>query len=74
MEALTDYPVRLYAADMARIFRVSVKQFYRLDGQGAFLFAENRPRIGRKSWSRDRVAQYFDGTLRGLTGGARRAS
>ena len=66
--AIADYPICLFAHHMAEIFDVSVKRFYKLESEGAFLFAENRPRIGRKSWSRDRVKAYFDGTLLGLTG------
>lgn len=61
------YPKRLFAADMAAIYRISVKRFYALDAEGAYLFAEIKPRIGRKSWSLDRVRQHFDGTLTGLT-------
>jgi len=64
---LNSYPVRLFAHHMAQIFGVSLKTFYAQDARGAFLFAENKPRIGRKSWSRDRVQSYFDGTLKGLT-------
>ena len=65
--ALDSYPERLFAAEMAEIFRLSVKRFYALDAEGAFLFAENKPRIGRKSWSRERVRQHFAGELKGLT-------
>jgi hypothetical protein len=64
---LSEYPDRLVAKDMAAIFRVTLKRFYAQDAEGAYDFALNRPRIGRKSWSRDRVQKYFDGTLRGLT-------
>lgn len=60
---LEDYPVRLFAEHMAEIFGVSVKQVYALDAAGAFDFAAAQLVIGRKSWSRDRVAQYFAGTL-----------
>lgn len=65
--AIADYPVRLYAHHMAEVFGVSIKEFYRLESKGEFVFAEHRPRIGRKTWSRDRVAAYHDGTLNGLT-------
>lgn len=61
------YPDRLFAPDMAAIFRVSLKRFYKLDGEGAFLWAETKPRIGRKSWSKARVTAYFAGEVRGLT-------
>lgn len=64
---LDSYPVRLFAHHMAEIFGVSLNAFYRADEAGAYLFAENRPRVGRKSWSRDRVRAWFDGTLTGLT-------
>lgn len=65
--ALTDYPIRLFANHMAEIFGVSLKQFYAQDSTGHYLWAENRPRIGRKSWSRDRVIAYFAGDITGLT-------
>lgn len=68
-----DYPIRLFAHHMAEIFGLSLKAFYAQDAAGAFTFAENRPRIGRKSWSRDRVALHFSGELRGLTETRRRA-
>jgi|GEM_PF-7010668 len=72
---IDSYPIKLHAHHMAEIFDVSLKRFYALDAEGAFLFAQLRPRIGRKAWSRDRVAAYFAGTLLGLTGTqTRRAS
>ncbi len=43
---------KLFAEHMAEIFGVSVKRFYAQDADGAYRWAENRPRIGRKSWSR----------------------
>lgn len=70
--AMSDYPIVLYAHHMAAIFGVSLNAFYKKEAAGAYLFAENRPRIGRKSWSRDRVAQYVAGETRGLT--ARRSA
>ncbi len=73
-QTLDAYPLRLFAKDMAAIFRVSVKRFYALEAEGAYLFAENRPRLGRKSWSRDRVRQYFAGEVTGLTDSRRRMS
>ena len=73
MTPLEQFPERLFAADMAAIFRVSVKRIYQLDASGALLFAENRPRIGRKSWSRERVRQYFAGEISGLTAARKRA-
>jgi hypothetical protein len=63
---LDDYPERLFAPEMAAIYRVSLKRFYALADEGAFLFAEIKPRIGRKAWSRERVRQHFAGTLTGL--------
>lgn len=69
---LADFPIRLFAHDMAAIFGIGLKRVYQLDAEGAFLFAENKPRIGRKSWSRDRVRQYFAGDLTGLTVGRKR--
>lgn len=65
---LDSYPDRLFAKEMAEIFRVSLKRFYAQDAAGEFLFAEIKPRIGRKSWSKKRVEQYFAGELKGLTG------
>lgn len=67
--AIDSYPITLYAHHMAAIFGVSLNAFYKKEAEGAYLFAENRPRIGRKSWSRDRVAQYFAGELRGVAQG-----
>lgn len=72
--SLESYPITLFAHHMAEIFGISLKRFYANDAIGCYLFAENKPRIGRKSWSRDRVAAYFNGTLQGLTSSARRAS
>lgn len=64
---LSGYPDRLFAKDMAVIFRVTLKRFYQQAEAGAFDWAVNKPRIGRMSWSKARVQQYFDGTVRGLT-------
>jgi hypothetical protein len=64
---LATLPDRLFAPDMARIFRVSLARFYKLDARGEFLWAEMRPRIGRKAWSKGRVVAYFAGDLHGLT-------
>lgn len=72
--ALDTYPLRLFASHMAEIFGISVKQFYAQDAAGAFLWAENKPRIGRKSWSRERVREYFAGEVKGITSRLRRAS
>lgn len=71
--ALDTYPERLFAHDMAAIYRVSLNQFYRLNAAGAFLFAEMRPRVGRMAWSRERVQQHFAGSLTGLTLSRKRA-
>lgn len=65
--SLDDYPERLFIEDMAAIFRVSVRRAYDYAAEGAFDFAVNKPQIGRPSWSRARVKQYFAGELRGLT-------
>jgi hypothetical protein len=67
IEAWGLYPAPQWPVDMADIYRVSLKRFYQLAAEGAFDFAVLRPRIGRKSWSRERVRQYFSGELRGLT-------
>lgn len=71
--SLDTYPLRLFAPHMAEIFGLSVKRFYALAEEGAFDWAENKPKIGRSSWSRQRVAQYFAGEIRGLTPVRRRA-
>jgi len=65
--SLDELPLCLYAHDMARIFGISEKRVYGLAAEGAFDFCENKPRIGRISWSRVRLAQYFNGELRGIT-------
>lgn len=70
---LASFPERLFAADLAAIYGISLKRVYALDAEGAFLFAEIRPRIGRKSWSRERVRQHFAGEVRGLTEVRKRA-
>jgi hypothetical protein len=67
LQTLDAYPLRLFAPQMAEIFGVSLKRFYALEAEGAFLWAEHRPRIGRKSWSRERVRQYDAGEVTGLT-------
>lgn len=63
---IESYPIRLFVSHLAEIFGVSVKRCYELDAAGEFMFAEIKPRIGRKSWSRDRVAACFAGEVRGL--------
>jgi len=70
--SLDAYPLRLFAKDMAEIFRVSLKRFYALDEEGAFLWAEHRPRLGRKSYSREIVGEYLAGKPIGLTDPRRR--
>lgn len=60
---IESYPIRLFAEHMAEIFGVSIKRFYAQDADGAYRWAENKPRIGRKSWSRDRVQAYFAGDV-----------
>jgi hypothetical protein len=72
--SLETYPLCLYAPQMATIFGLGLKRFYALASEGAFDWAENRPRIGRKSWSRVRVEQYFHGEIRGLTPVRRRSA
>lgn len=66
MKSIADYPDRLFMKDMAELFQISVKRAYALDAEGAFLFAETRPRIGRKSYSRERVRAYFAGEITSL--------
>jgi hypothetical protein len=66
-KSIADYPERLFAHDMAEIYRVSLKRFYKLAEEGAFDFARIKPTVGRISWSRDRVKQHFDGEVTGLT-------
>jgi len=65
--SLDELPLCLYAPDMARIFGISEKRVYALAAEGAFDWAENKPRIGRISWSRVRLEQYFNGEIRGIT-------
>jgi len=64
---IESFPDLLYIADMAEIFRVSMSRAYQLASEGAFTFAEHRPRVSRLSYSRERVRQYLAGELRGLT-------
>ena len=66
-KSLADYPLRLYAHHMSEIFGVSLNEFYRLERHGEFVFAEHKPQIGRKTWSRSRIQAYDAGELRGLT-------
>ena len=66
MKAIADYPERLFAPDMAAIYRVSLKRFYKLAEEGAFDFARIRPTVGRISWSRERVRQHVDGEITGI--------
>jgi len=65
--SLADLPLCLYAADLARIFGITEKRVYALAAEGALDWCENKPRIGRISWSRVRLEQYFNGEIRGLT-------
>jgi len=73
VSSLESLPLCLYAPEMAAIFGLSLKRFYALTSEGAFDWCENRPRIGRKSWSRVRVEAYFQGQIRGLTAARRSA-
>lgn len=59
----------LTAADLARILRVGIRRIYQMDWEGSLVFAELKPRVGIKKWSRDRVQSWIDGDLKGLTGG-----
>lgn len=70
---LSAYPLRLFAHQMAEIYGVSLSRIYALDAEGFFLFAEIKPRVGRKSWDRERIRQHFAGELRGLTVSRKRA-
>lgn len=63
---LSDFPERMVIKDLAEWLGISVKRAYALEAQGDFVFAEHRPRIGRKSWSRDRLKQWDLGTNTGL--------
>lgn len=65
---LDEFPELMTAKDLAEWRGLSLKRIYALDREGAFTFAENRPRIGTKSWSRDRLKQWVNGELVGLTG------
>lgn len=47
---------------MADIFGYSLKRFYALEGEGTFIWAEERPRIGnRKAWLRALVERHLNG-------------
>jgi hypothetical protein len=65
---LETFAERMFAKDVAEWMDISVKRFYALEAEGRFFFAEHRPRIGRKSWSRERLKQWDRGELKGLTG------
>lgn len=65
---LDAFPERMVAADVAEWMGISVNAFYKLEAVGKFTFAEHRPRIGKKSWSRERLRQWDAGELAGLTG------
>lgn len=70
-----DFGPVLYAKDLAEIFQVGVKRIYEMAAEGAFDLIENRPPMaGRMSWSRDRLQQYLNGELRGLTAVKKKAS
>lgn len=58
-KAWTDFPIRLYARHMSAILGVSLKQFYKLESRGSFVFAQHKPQVGRKTWSRD-LMQAWD--------------
>lgn len=65
--ALADFPERMFIPEIAEWLGISVKRAYALEHDGDFMFAEHRPAIGRKSWSRKRFEQWDAGTLDGLT-------
>lgn len=65
---LDEFPQRMFAHHMAEWLGVSLKAFYRQHEHGQFVFAEHRPRIGKLSWSRERLRQWDAGELSGLTG------
>jgi hypothetical protein len=67
-------PDVLYAADLARIYRLSLKRIYALASEGAFTFCEIKPRLGRQAYARERIRQHVRGELRGLTVSPRKRS
>lgn len=69
---LASFPERMTMKDIAEWLGVSLSRAYALEAQGDFAFAQHRPMIGRKSWSRQRFAQWDAGTLTGLTVARRR--
>lgn len=71
---LSAFPERMLIKDIAEWLGVSVKRAYALELTGSFTFAEHRPSIGRKSWSRRRFEQWDAGTLTGLTARRGRAA
>lgn len=61
MRAGDALPARLYAEDMMRIFNLKKSRFYELAKRGRFERFEQRPAIGRPSWSGALVQKYLDG-------------
>lgn len=59
--SIDEYPIELDAHHMSEIFGVSLKQIYKWDAAGKLLRFENLPRIGRKTWSRERVRARHTG-------------
>lgn len=60
---IAEFPIRLYAGHMAEILGISLNAFYKLEAKGEFTEFEHKPRIGRKTWSRDLVQAWNEGRL-----------
>lgn len=64
---LDDFPELMSAKDLAEWLGKSLKRIYALEREGAFTFAKHRPRIGAMTFSRERLRQWANGELKGLT-------
>ena len=66
--SLDDFPEIMSVKDIAEWLGLSVSRAHALDAAGAFDFSACRPRIGRKSFDRDRLRDWKEGNLAGLRG------
>ncbi len=60
---LSQFPLRLGAEDMQRIFEIRKSAFYKFRKLGKFDRMEILPRLGARAWSRALVQEHLDGAV-----------
>lgn len=60
---LSQFPLRMHAADLMRVFEIKHARFYQLLKVGKFDRFEITPRIGHRAFSRTLVQRYLDGEV-----------